>query len=285
MADDRNTRRLIIVFAILILIILVIIVLLAIFNRKTGAGGASNATGCSNVPSPGNVTAITIQTTKIKVAWSSVPNADAYKIYVGTVPGFTKSNSFADYTSRTTEFTIDDLTLGRTYYIFVESINVCGNASTSVSATVSTELKFPDRFQIVSRSNPGLGLKIAPDFQNIILDNLCTGVGLDNLCIWKYDQNQGFIVSESIITNCMKTYPAAVDLRVKYEACGTISYYNYSAARQWIYTPSEGTLCNPQNPEGLNCIKIAGPVVPGQNTTRVPYDGSSRMQWDIVEVL
>lgn len=283
--EERGTKTLIIIFAIALLVIVIVVLILAVRSTRTGAGTGQSATGCTSPSAPTGISAIDFQITKIRVSWSYVAAADSYKIYVGTVPGFTKSNSFADYSTRSNEYFIDDLTMGRTYYIFVESIGNCGTVSKEVSKTVSATLTFPARFQIVNRQSPNLGLKIAPDFQNIIVDNLCSGTGLDNLCIWRYDADNGYIVSDSAINNCMKTYPAAVDLRVKYEACSTISYYNYAAARQWNYDPKTGSLCNPLNPEGLNCVKINNAAVPGQSTIRTPYDGTGFMQWDIVEVI
>lgn len=282
--DDLKTKRLIIFFAIVTIIILAILLIYAILKNKTGASKLNSTTGCATPVAPSGVTAVSLQTTKILVNWKVVPGASAYKIYVGTIPGFTIANSFADYTTATNTYTITNLTLGKTYYLFVETIGACGNTSASVSSTVSVTLNFPAKFMIVNQGTPSLALAIAPDFQNIIVDTLCSGSAGDNHCVWVYNKSTGYIESASTLTNCIKTYPAAIDVRLKYEQCDLQSYYNYASARVWVYKPSDGTLCNPQNPEGINCVQITGNPIAGQNTTRVPFDGTSRMQWNIVEV-
>lgn len=278
---ETGSRRLIILF-IIILVIIAIIVLIFTLIYKTESVTSPTVTGCANLPPPSSVEAISTGVTKIKVSWSPVPDAARYRVYIGSIPGFTRGTAFDDYLTGDTEYIIERQVLGRTYYIRVESINICDNAG-ELSEELSVELGFPEKFRIVSREQPSLALKIAPDFTNIIVDTLCTGVGLDDLCVWNYDQTEGFITGVSSSNTCIKTYPASVDLRVKYEPCGTISYYNWNAARRWNYNSENGTICNPSNAEGLNCIKINGPAIPGQSTIRVPYDGTPSMQWDIVE--
>lgn len=283
--DEKETKRAVVLFGIALIILIVIILIYIIVTKKTGASKSSTTSLCTAPPPPTGVTAVSYQVVNIQVSWNAVSNADAYRIYVGTVPGFTKSNSFADYFTRSPSYIISNLTLGRTYYIFVESIGPCGNLSKSVSATVTVQLKFPARFRIVSRENPNLCLGPSANFGSVVLVPICTGTSPDNLCVWRYDETTGYIVEDSSTVTCMKTYPTSIDTRVVLELCSTISYYNWTAARQWNYDPSNGSLCNPQNPEGLNCIKISGNAIPNQTTVRTPFDNTASMQWDIVEVL
>ena len=281
--DDGNTKTLIVVTFIAVIIIFIIVLVMALLaNRNTSSSDDSGGQTCTAPPPPGGVTAVNFQTVNIRVNWSAVPNADAYRIYVGTVPGFNKSNAFATYIANGTEYIIRNLTLGRTYYIFVESIGVCGNISLSQSPTISVVLAFPARFQIVNRANPGLVLKIAPDLQNVVVDTPCSGVGVDTLCIWSYDAGTAHIVSE-FSGNCMQTFLDSVDNRIKYDDCNSNTGQDYVLRRQWNYTPDVGSLCNPQTTQGLRCVKIDGPPIIGQSTIRVPFDQSDLMQWDIIE--
>lgn len=282
MDEERGTRRLIIIFIIIVVVILIIVFILTI-RYRTQAAAVSTGTTCSTVTPPNGVTARSSNVTDILVDWNMSPGAVSYRVYLGTVPGFNRTNAINSFSTAQTTYTIKGQVLGRTYFVRVASVNACAGESL-LSDEAEVTLGFPPRFKIVSRDQPTLALKVAPDFQNVIVDSICTGVGPDDLCIWQYDALNGFIESVSTPTNCMKTWPTGTgDLRVKYGLCSDMTYVNYAAARQWNYDTQVGTLCNPLNSAGLNCIKIAGPSIPGQATVRVPYDGLSNMQWTIVE--
>jgi len=282
MDEERTTRRFIVFFVIVILVVLVIVFILTI-RYKAKATATSTGTICSTVTPPTGVTAKSANVTDILVNWNTSPGATSYKIYLGTVPGFNRTNAINSYSTAQTTLTIKGQVLGRTYFVRLVSVNACSGESV-LSDQLQVTLGFPPKFKIVSKDQPTLALKIAPDFQNIVVDNVCSGIGPDNLCIWQCDAVNGFIEAVSTSTNCMKTWPTGTgDLRIKYSNCSDITYYNYAAARQWNYNTALGTLCNPQNPEGLNCIKIGGSSIPGQSTVRVPYDGTTTMQWTIIE--
>lgn len=280
MEDDKKTRVLIILITIVIIVIIALVIVFAIrYTRSTNS--SSSVTGCDNLATPQNVIVLSQGITDINVSWNKVTNAASYKIYIGTVPGFNAANSINSYVTAQTTYIIKGQVLGRTYYIRVSAVNACDNES-PLSPEKSVTLSFPPKFRIVSKEQPTLALTINYD-STVHVQPLCSGVGLDNLCLWQYDPTTGYVESVNNPAICMKTYPASVDLRVVTEPCSTISYYNFTYARQWNYDTGIGTLCNPQNPEGLNCVKINGPAIPGQTTVRVPYDGTSSMQWEIVE--
>lgn len=282
MDEERSTKRFIVIFVIIIVVILIIVFILTIRYKNT-ATVTSTGTTCSTVTPPTGLVGKSAQVTDILVTWNPSIGASFYKIYLGTVPGFSRTNSIASFSTAQTTYTITGEVLGRTYFVRVASVNACSGESI-LSDEVDVTLGFPPKFMIVSKDQPTLALRIAPDFQNIIVDNLCSGVGSDDLCIWQYNTENGAIESVSTPTNCMKTWPASTgDLRVKYGLWSEILFYNYASARQWVYDTASGTLCNPLNSEGLNCIKISSPSIPGQSTVRVPFDGTTSMQWTIIE--
>jgi hypothetical protein len=284
MADTnpQTIRTLVIVTSIFIIVLLIIVVILTfILARK--ARLATNSNPCGTPSPPINVTLSTVNLGTIQVNWSATPNAVRYHVYLGAISGFTQANPLDTFNTTQTNFTITRQTLNRTYFIRVSSINQCG-AESILSPEQRVSLGLPRKFLIVSRANPNLALTVGPDFENIVLDNRCSGSINDNLCVWQYDAENGFIQSAGTPLNCMKTFPAAVDLRVKYGSCEVLPFYNSAAGRQWNFDVTNGSLCNPQNPEGLNCVKVNDPLIAGQSTVRVPFDNSNNMRFDIVSI-
>jgi hypothetical protein len=282
MAADAALRR-VIILTIIVLVVIMIIVLVVTLIYRARSSTSGSSTGCSSLPPPTNINIQTVGLTLIRVTWNAIPNAARYHIYIGSIAGFDKSTAFDDFLTGDTEYDIEGMVLGRTYYIRIATINSCSGEGI-LSGENSIAYIFPSKFRIVSRDQSSLSLTVAPDFNNIVVDSLCSGVPGDDFCIWSYDQSSGFMTTSSATQNCMKTFPDSVDYRVKYAPCDNKEYYNWDLARRWNYTPGTGSLCNPQNPEGLNCVKIAGATTPGQFTIRVPYDGDGNMQWDIVAV-
>lgn len=278
--DELATRRLILLFLIVIIVIIIIVLVLA-YRYVPASTTSSSTTGCQSVSPPSNISATAENVTDIKVTWNAINGAVRYTVYIGTVPGFTKATALNTYNAISTEYTITGMIVGRTYYIMLDSVNACSNSSV-LSGQISVFLGFPSKFKIISRAEPSFALKIAPDFSNIVIDNICTGVGLDNLCVWEYDSDNALIKSVSAPTNCIKTFPKDIDVRVKYGNCEVFLYPNSASARQWNY--NAGSLCNPLNSEGLNCIKIGGVPFAGQNTIAVPFDGGDDMRWTIEAV-
>lgn len=281
MASETATRRLIILIIIVLVIITIVILVFALLY-KAASSSSTTSTGCSNLPPPTNLSAVSVGLTRIRVTFNAVANAARYHIYIGSISGFDKATAFNDYFTGDTQYDIEGMVLGRTYYIRVATVNDCSGEGI-LSAEKSATLGYPPKFRIISREQPTLALTVAPDFNNIVVDGFCSGDPGDDLCIWSYDSDTGYMTTANAPLNCMKTYPASVDYRVKYEPCGAMTYYNFAAARQWNYNTDVGSLCNPQNSEGLNCVKISGTATPGQFTVRTPYDGDIDMQWDILE--
>jgi hypothetical protein len=278
--NPQTIRTVVAVTAIFIIVLLVILVILT-FILARRARLATNSNPCGTPAPPINVTTSTINLGVIQVNWAAVPNAVRYRVYLGSISGFTQANPLDTFNTTQTNFSITRQTLNRTYFVRVSSINQCG-AESILSAETRVTLGLPRKFLIVSRANPNLALTVGPDFESIVLDNRCSGGINDNLCVWQYDPENGFIQSVGTPLNCMKTFPATVDLRVKYGSCSVLPYYNSAAARQWNFDPTSGSLCNPQNPEGLNCVRINDPLIAGQSTVRVPFDDSTNMRFDIV---
>lgn len=280
--NPRTAKILIIVASIVIIIGLIVIVALTFILAKR-ARLATNANPCQSITPPLNVETTTINLTQIQVTWTAVRTATRYRVYIGSVSGFSQANPIDVFNTTETNYTIVGMVLGRTYYVRVSAINTCGGES-PLSPEKIARLGFPRKFFLVSRANPNLALRVGPDFETIIVDSRCSGGRNDDLCVWQYDNETGLIQGGSNSLLCMKTLPAAVDTRVKYGDCSVFPYSNSFQARQWNFNTANGSICNPKNPEGLNCIKINGPAIPGQAAIRIPFDGTPTMQFDIVNI-
>lgn len=144
--DDENKRsRLIVtVFVIMVVIIIVLIAIFAIFyNSASDNQNNDNVNDCSSVAPPNGVSALSFQITKVKVTWNPAPNASRYQLYVGTISDFNTGNAIDVYRTSETEYIVDNLVLGRTYYFFVTTSNSCGNESVK-STTVTATTGYPD---------------------------------------------------------------------------------------------------------------------------------------------
>lgn len=283
--NDSRTSKIIIIIILLLFIsaIMVFLIFALRYKPSNSTTTGSTSTGdCSTPVPPVSVKVESFQTTKAKVTWKAVAGSNKYKIYVGTISDFNKQTAIDTFLTGNTEYIIENLILGRIYYFFVVSFNDCSTES-GKSTTVSAIIDYPPVFRIQNRSNPNINLVVAGDLTNIITGPSCTNTGIDVNCAWNYSKGNNYITSDANQSNCIKTYPAILDNRVKYGSCGDTTYYNYVFARQWNYDPSTGSLCNPANPEGLNCIKAAS-LSNGQSTFRIPYDESPEMQWDIVSL-
>lgn len=280
--NPRTTKILIIIAAIVIIIGLIIIIILTFVLVKR-ARLATNNNPCQSLPPPTNVQVITTNLTTINVTWTAVSTATRYRVYIGSISGFGQTNPLDMFNTTQTNYAIVGMVLNRTYYVRVSAINNCG-AESPLSPEKMIRLGLPPKFLIVSRANPALALRVGPDFENIIADNRCSGTLTDNLCVWQYDRDNNTIQSAGEPLNCMKTFPSTIDIRVKYGNCNSFPYYNSLQARQWNFDPVSGSLCNPQNPEGSNCIKINEPLIAGQPTSRTPFDNSPSMQFDLISL-
>lgn len=280
--NPRTTKILIIIICIVIIIGLAISVILT-FVLARRARLATNDNPCQSIPPPTNLETITVDVVKIQVTWTKVRQAVRYRVYVGTVPGFNRSNAIEIFTTGDPNYTILGMVLGRSYYIRVSALNTCGSESV-LSPQNTVRLVFPRRFLIVSRQNPNLALRVGNDFETIIVDNRCSGTANNDSCVWQYDSDNALIQSASNPLICMKSLPTNIDVRVKYGDCSVFPYSNSYQGRQWIFDTRNGSICNPQNQDGYNCIRINGPAIAGQSTIRIPFDNSPSMQWDIVSL-
>lgn len=280
MASVAGGRAPIILFAIIVLIVIVVILYLAYIYEQPGVL-SSRPTRCTGVTPPTGLRAVSFQLRSIKLSWFTASNAVRYKIFVGAIPDVKESTSIQDYLvpSTQTEFTVNDVILGRTYYFKIKSINACGNTSV-FSAEVSATVGYPPVFRIISRDQPNKCLRVANNFTDIDVGPICSGDPGDTLCLWKYDSAKGRISSVDTPAVCMTAKPYSITNEIKHEPCANLEFFFSGPFGTWNYTPSEGSLCHRINNDGINCIKI-GP----DNVTAIkaPYNGASNMQWDIVE--
>ena len=278
MGSSVGSRGPLVIFTLIVLTVLILIIILA-YRYKEPTIGTTSASGCQSAGPPTDLRAVSFQLQNIKLTWTASPSAVRYKIFVGSIPNVSEVTAFEDYVTTDTELVIENLVLGRTYYMRIKSINACADIS-SFSEEVSARLGYPPFFRIVSRHQPNLALKIAPNFTDVILAPLCTGGPGDNLCIWSYDESNGHMTSVDSPNVCMRTFPAVITNELRHDVCVDLNFAANRTFGTWNYTPDTGSMCNPDNIDGVACLKIAG-----DNTTvfKTVYDGSNNMQWDIVE--
>lgn len=278
MASSIGSRGPLVLFILIVLAVLILIIIIAYRYQKADITTTS-ASGCQSSAPPTNLRAVSFQLKNIRLTWTASPSAVRYKIFIGSIEGVSEVTSFDDYITTDTELIIENLVLGRTYYMRIKSINACADIST-FSEEVSARLGYPPFFRIVSRHQPNLALKIAPNFTDIILAPLCTGGPGDNLCIWSYDETNGYMTSVDSPNVCMRTFQSSITNELRHDVCADLNFVGGRSFGTWNYTPDTGSMCNPQNVDGIACLKISG-----DNTTifKTPYDGSNDMQWDIVE--
>jgi len=276
MVDLKQEKILAIVFIIVIIIVIVVTIIFLIRYSPVSDTSAA-VTGCETVTPPSNLTALSSNTVNILVNYSAVTNASKYIIYLGTVPGFTKSNSFAQFSTAGTEYTITGQLLGRTYYVFVEAYNNCNNPS-QPSSTVSVTVGYPSRFRITSQQQPSLSMSINANSEIILAPN-CTGVGGDNKCVFTFD-GSGFH-NDTDTSNCLKSSPS--DIQLQYQTCSV--FQPAEIARQtWTYNSSNGSFCNDSTSDGILCAKIYGTAIPGQIVSRNVFDNTTGSKWNIIQV-
>jgi hypothetical protein len=278
MANEIGGRSPLILFVLVVVIILIVVAWLA-YRYVNPVVSSRTGTGCQTAGPPNTISAINFQLTNVKLTWAVATGATRYKVYIGSIPGFDISTSFRDFTTPNTEEIIEDLVLGRTYYFRVQSINGCNSASV-LSEEASARLAYPDRFRIVSRTDPNKSLKVAGNFEDVELVASCSGINPDDLCIWSYDENSGEIRTIDSPLVCLKTFPTLVDIGAKVDPCENLSLLNNSTVKVWNYTPSTGSLCNPSNSQGLNCLKVQPN---NTDVIRTPFDGDITMEWNIIE--
>tara|TARA_R110002072_G_scaffold45565_4_gene126734 strand:+ start:18332 stop:19171 length:840 start_codon:yes stop_codon:yes gene_type:complete len=279
MANEIGGRGPLILFIIVVVLILAFLVYLAYVYVDPAVSSRSNL-GCIAAGAPSNLTAVNFQLTKIRLTWPSTPNATRYRVYIGSISGFNIATSFQDFVTNSTEAVVDDLVIGREYFFRVQSINAC-NSTSGLSVEASATLGYPAKFRIKSKTDPSKSLRVALNFEDAELSTDCSGLLADDSCIWTYDELTGEIRPFSTPSNCLKTFPTLVDTGAKVDICEDPLLLNNQTAKTWNYTPDTGTLCNPINSMGLNCLKVQQN---GTDVIRIPFDNTVSMSWDIVGV-
>ena len=275
---------LIIFLAVLIIVIFIIILIFVLFVFKLNgtSSSSSSAVTCGTLPQPANLQAISYNVSNIKATWSAVPGTSKYRLYVGTVPEFSPANAISSTLTVETTAVVSGLVLGQTYYLLVQAVNAC-NQGGALSQQVSVNLGFPTQFQIVSRAQPSLSMKINNTFNAVDLEPLCSGTPGDDLCIWSYVESSSEIVSTGTPLDCMKSIPPTVSNNLVFGTCTDNTYVNYVYNRAWTYDNITGAICHATTGGNTPCIKSNGPLISGQPLILAQYDGSSEMQWDIVQ--
>ena len=289
MEQTRRQNRNIILIIIAVIVIFIIIFALVFLigkNRKQQVL-TSSVTGCPTLDPPNNVTATQIDNQTITVTWNAVPGASRYKIFVGSSAGFSPTAALTTEITDTNHGIIPGLTLGHTYFIFVQTFNACNTPSIKSNET-SIFMNFPSQFKIASRTSPFF--TIAVNGTNADLEPDCQGLAgtAGQVCLFTYDPNTFLIKSVSQPTMCIQSNPDFGNAdRLEMKLCSTILAQSDQTPNRWQYDQTLGALCH--FPTGTNttatqCAKLDGAFAANTPVRINGYDSSPQVMWDVLKV-
>lgn len=121
----KTGSTIILTIVFLIIAIVIFIILVRLFaNRSTD--------NCLVPPNPpSTLSAQTVSNTQFDVFWSSSSNTNSYICYIGTDLNFTRAEAIQTIPTTNTNISVNGLDLGTTYYLFVTSVNSCGESNNS----------------------------------------------------------------------------------------------------------------------------------------------------------
>lgn len=279
---DANNKKVAIAIIVILIIILVIIgIFVAINGSKFNPEAITAAsTGCEILPPPANVVASVQNVSTILIQWDPVPNASRYQAFVGTTPDFQPANAVTSQFTDTTQAIISGLTAGITYYVFVQTMNVCTIFGIN-SNVASIFLTFPNQFKIGNRKFPFYVLGTNNGSTTTIdLETDCQGV--NTTCFYTYDNNTQTIRPVVQPNYCVIGLPDFPNNnKVQLGLCSTILGSNPTIA-QWTYDQTLGALCNPNI--NNSCVYNTGPFVNGQTIRLEEYAANNQNIWDVLPV-
>jgi|SRR5579885_413019 len=280
---DANRRTIIWIIIIIIIILIIVFVLVFIFGKgHTTQALTSTVTGCATLDPPNNISITQNDNETITITWTAVPNASRYKAFVGTSTGFSEAAALTTEITDTNQAIISGLTLGNTYFAFVETLNACNTASIK-SNEASIFMNFPAQFKIANRSSPFFTMAV--DGTNVDLETDCQGTS--NLCLFTYDSNNLAIKSVFNPTLCVVSFPDFPNAdRLELKPCASIFPSNASIG-QWQYDQTLGALCHfppGTNTTATSCAKLSGGFSNNTPIRIANYDSSAQVIWDVLPV-
>lgn len=117
----------------IIILLIVFVVFIILINLFEPVDPNAN---CTTAPlPPTNISAQTVDENTFTISWTESDQTTSYVAYVGLNPSFTRPQALQLETTTSSSATVVGLDLDTTYYIFVTSINPCGESSNSATST------------------------------------------------------------------------------------------------------------------------------------------------------
>jgi len=299
----KTGRTWVIVILAIILIVIIIGISLWLFFRPRESTGTIIDTVCSSAadcgpgqicvnnicrslecitpPPPTSINITTPVTGVISVTWNPVATASSYTVYLGTNPNFNRFNALDVELSEDTTVQFSNLVSGFNYYIFITSLNECGEGEKSQTLSIFVTYIWPDKFVINGRSpqRPEYGLGALGDEDSgdkrLKLDLECKNAACpcSYLCNYQYDSNNLQIQRFGDPTTCLVEDSGAA----KMDLCS-----NYSdAQKQWVYLEQKDRLCLVNDTDICLTLTYGGIINADDSITGTYYKG----RWRPVSVL
>lgn len=256
------------------LIIAIILLLLVFFPRDNNSDTGSGGVQCTTVPSiPTGVIASNPEIDIIAVSWNSVVDADTYRVYLDTNPGFSISNAQEVRSTSQTSISFGDLETGVTYYLKVTGFSSCGESQPSSEVSVTIPFFWPNRFQIVNNDDPTI------DVSNTFFFSVTATTNCNpSDCWWSYNDIDKTIRKQTANTVCLTNSAGT--------AIATLCNVSLLQDRQWDYNVNDNTLCLVS--DSNKCIKLQdGFTNPGSLGSQIevgPPTGTFLTEWQILDV-
>jgi len=275
---NPNSRVFVIVGVIIIITVIVLVTLVLLRSESSTTPTSDTQTLCTLLPFPQNIQGAAQGISKIRLIWDSVTGAARYRIFVGTVPGFTTANALTTELANVNQITIGGLISGRDYFIRIETLNQC-NLPGQLSPEVKITLGFPSEFVIANKINPDIVFGTFNGSTSIVtLETNC--VGDDEYCYWIHNNVDKTIRPKFDTTRCLISRDDGMNPdEIGIDLCIAIT----QDKKQWEFDEDLGSLCHPQPTGGFACIKT-DTIGPGQSMYINNFDGTNTMQWDIIGI-
>lgn len=279
---QANSRAFVVIVIVIIVIIIVLAILVALFVEPSSGSDGTGGTGdCNTLGPPFNITAQAQGLTQMRITWDPVPGATRYRVFLGTVPGFTKSNALSTELTDLTLVVIGGLVAGRSYYIKIETLNAC-NGVGELSQEISAFIGFPSEFKIINRNQQSL--VFGTNGGSMTVAQLEPDCGAGDDCVWTYDLATKTVRPKLFPTRCLTSVDDNPNPdKLMLEVCDP-EPNALQAVQQWEYDEDLGSFCHPLPSEGFSCVKVDGLILPGQDLIIQNYDTTNEMKWDLLAV-
>lgn len=308
-----NTATVVILIIIIIIVILIIILIFFVFNRQSSTppqttqkclfnndcpigniciGGICRSLECSISAPPTNIQVTNPISGIVNISWTFVPGANSYRVYIGTNPNFNKFNAIDFTTTENTSAQFSNVISGFNYYIFVTSVNDCGESNKSQERNIFVTYIWPNKFTLNSAEfayDPSWKAGIRkhwnyPTDKQVLIDYQCNGLICPCVdgCEYIYDDNNLEIQLASDPTLCLVQVPDELDPmiydpKVALDICTN----HINADKQWVFLEGSKNICLANNIGKCMESEFSSPTA--IRITDYMFSSIERRKWEPVE--